>query len=205
MNDDTRIHKFEQMVAADPQNELGHFSLGKAYLDAGRFDEAARSLARVLEINAKMSKAYQLLGEAHDKNGYRDAAIGVMTRGVTIADQQGDRMPRDAMVRLLRDWGAPVPAVEESRPTSKAGSIGEIPIAGFTCRRCGRPSGQLAKPPFKGALGEQVYAHVCENCWGEWIGMGTKVINELGLVLSTSEGQEAYDQYMIEFLQLEEV
>jgi hypothetical protein len=34
--------------------------------------------------------------------------------------------------------------------------------------------------------------------------MGTKVINELGLVLSSKAGQEAYDQYMKEFLQLEE-
>ena len=35
--------------------------------------------------------------------------------------------------------------------------------------------------------------------------MGTKVINELGLALSSQEGQDAYDQYMIEFLQLEAI
>ncbi len=34
--------------------------------------------------------------------------------------------------------------------------------------------------------------------------MGTKVINELGLVLSTPAGAQSYDQYMLEFLQLEE-
>ena len=34
--------------------------------------------------------------------------------------------------------------------------------------------------------------------------MGTKVINELALVLSRPEGQRAYDQYMLEFLQIEE-
>lgn len=33
--------------------------------------------------------------------------------------------------------------------------------------------------------------------------MGTKVINELGLQLATKAGQDAYDQYMLEFLQLE--
>jgi hypothetical protein len=34
--------------------------------------------------------------------------------------------------------------------------------------------------------------------------MGTKVINELGLVLSSPEANATYDQYMIEFLQLED-
>ena len=34
--------------------------------------------------------------------------------------------------------------------------------------------------------------------------MGTKVINELGLVLREPECQTTYDQYMVEFLQLEE-
>ena len=41
---DTRIEQFKNMTEADPENELGHFSLGKAYLDAGQFDEAASSL-----------------------------------------------------------------------------------------------------------------------------------------------------------------
>ena len=205
MNDEQRIQQFEQMIAADPQNELGHFSLGKAYLEADRFDEAAESLARVLEINPQMSKAYQLLGEAHDKNGHRETAIKVMTRGVTVADGQGDRMPRDAMVGMLREWGAPVPILKETRRAPDTKVTHDDPITGFKCSRCGRPSGKLPKPPFKGPLGEKVFAHACENCWREWIGMGTMVINELGLVLSSPEGQDAYDQHMIEFLQLEEV
>ena len=66
MTDDSRIKQFEQMASADPDNELGHFSLGRAYLGAERFDDAAVSFARVVQLNPKMSKAYQLLGEALD-------------------------------------------------------------------------------------------------------------------------------------------
>ena len=66
---DTRIEQFKNMTEADPENELGHFSLGKAYLDAGQFDDAAASLRRVLELNAEFSKAYALLGQ-----GYADLA-----------------------------------------------------------------------------------------------------------------------------------
>ncbi|CAA9413769.1 MAG: hypothetical protein AVDCRST_MAG64-2478, partial [uncultured Phycisphaerae bacterium] len=33
---DTRIEQFRKMASDDPGNELGHFSLGRALLDAGR-------------------------------------------------------------------------------------------------------------------------------------------------------------------------
>ncbi len=75
---------------------------------------------------------------------------------------------------------------------------------GFSCSRCGRPNQQLEKTPFRGPLGEKVWNHICSVCWQEWIGMGTRVINELGLVLGSPAGQEVYDQHMVEFLQLEE-
>ena len=161
------------------------------------------SLARAIELNPKLSKAYQLIGEAYETAGQRDRAIEVVTQGVSVADAQGDRMPRDAMASLLREWGAPVPEFKSAeRPGTDSASPSEP--AGFQCVRCGRPSGKLEKAPFKGDLGAKIHENVCNLCWREWIEMGTKVINELGLVLSTTAGQEAYDQYMIEFLQLED-
>lgn len=203
MSDDPRIQQFKKMAEEDPENELGHFSLGRAYLEAGRFSEAAASLARVIELNPRMSKAYQLLSEAHDKAGARGQAIETATRGVKVADAQGDRMPCMALVGLLESWGAPVPALEKVTPHGTTEQTGGA--EGFLCVRCGRPDGQLAKPPFKGDLGQRVFGHVCQGCWREWIGMGTKVINELGLQLSTKHGQDTYDQYMVEFLQLDQI
>jgi len=204
MNEDPRISRFQQMVEADPENELGHFSLGKAYLEAGRFEDAVTPLSRAVELNPRMSKAYQLLGDALHKTGRRKDAIDVMTRGVTVADDQGDRMPRDAMAGMLDEWGAPVPAFKETVPLGPAEATAGAATPGFQCSRCGRPGGQLDKQPFKGPLGVKILENVCTTCWREWIAMGTKVINELGLVLSTSEGQQTYDQYMIEYLQLED-
>ncbi len=204
MNDDTRIEKFKRMTEADPDNELGHFSLGRMYLEAGRFDEAITCLCRTLVLNPKVSKAYKLLGEAYEKSGQREKAVEVLTRGVTIADDQGDRMPRDAMLDLLRTWGAAVVPLKETAQAKARATVETTSTTGFRCVRCGGLGGQLQKPPFKGPLGERVLAHACSNCWQEWIRMGTKVINELGLALSTPAGQETYDQYMIEFLQLED-
>lgn len=204
MTEDQRIHQFKQMAEADPDNELGHFGLGRIYLDTGRYREAVAPLARAVELNPRMSKAYQLLGEAYEKTGERTKAIEIMTRGVTVADEQGDRMPRDAMAKTLGEWGAQVPALKESRRADTEDVTDGASAPGLQCSRCGRPGGRLEKAPFKGSLGEKILSNVCSACWREWIPMGTKVINELGLVLSSTAGQQAYDQYMIEFLQLED-
>lgn len=113
-------------------------------------------------------------------------------------------MPRDTMVRLLESWGETPPKLKSASPFAGAEAAAPGPAAtGFRCSRCGRPDAQLARPPFKGALGQRVFDNVCAHCWKEWIPTGTKVINELGLVLSSPAGQRAYDQYMQEFLQLE--
>ena len=198
-----RIQQFKQMSEADPGNELGHFSLGKAYVEADRFEEAVGAFSRVVELKPQLSKAYQLLGEAYDRSGRRDKAIEIMTQGVTVADGQGDRMPRDAMAGALREWDAPVPEFHSSETVESPSSTAAATATGFACARCSQPTGQLAKAPFKGPLGERIFQNICQTCWREWIEMGTKVINELSLVLSSQAGQDTYDQYMVEFLQLE--
>lgn len=203
MSMNPRIQQFKQMAEADPQNELGHFSLGKAYIEGGMHADAIGPLTRALQLNPILSKAYQFLGECYDKTGQTANAIETLTTGVTIADEQGDRMPRDAMATMLRALNAPVPPFKQSGP-----GVGGAPGAaesgdGFNCSRCGRPHGRLEKAPFRGPLGDKIHQNVCASCWREWIPMGTKVINELGLVLASRSGQDTYDQYMIEFLQLE--
>ncbi len=46
-------------------------------------------------------------------------------------------------------------------------------------------------------------ATVCNTCWQEWVGMGTKVINELRLPMYDPVAQETYDKHMVEFLSLD--
>lgn len=203
MSIEKKIQQFKQMAEADPQNELGHFSLGKAYVEAGQHADAIAPFTRALQLNPTLSKVYHLLGEAYEKTGQRGKAIEILTRGVTVADEQGDRMPRDSMAALLRELGAPVPMFKQSSPAASGVGAAGVSASGFSCSRCGRPHGQLEKPPFKGPLGERIHKNVCASCWREWIPMGTKVINELGLALTSPAAQETYDQYMIEFLQLE--
>jgi Fe-S cluster biosynthesis and repair protein YggX len=192
-----RIEQFRKMAEADPTNEIGHFSLGRELLTAGDLDGAVQSLRRVIEINPNISKAYQMIGTALKQQGKLPEAVEIWTRGVTTADSRGELMPRNEMIQLLKDAGAPVPELV-NKQTAQAAGEGEV-----LCKRCGKIGKKLAKPPFKNAFGQAIYDQICTDCWREAIGLGTKVINELRLPLADPQAQKVWDQHIKEFLNLE--
>jgi Fe-S cluster biosynthesis and repair protein YggX len=192
----TRIDQFKKMATDDPNNELGHFSLGRAYLEAGIYDNAASSFERVIEINPNMSRAYQLLASALLRQNNKDAAVARLTQGVKIAHERGDMMARNDMIKMLQEAGATVPEFKKAELDKPVGE-GEV-----LCNRCGRIGPRLPEPPFSNALGKEIQDKTCAPCWREWIGMGTKVINEMRLPLSDPQAQKIFDQHMIEFLNL---
>ena len=192
----SRIEQFKKMAEADPSNELGHFSLGRAYLDAGQYEDAVNSLRRVVELNPNISKAYQLMADAQLKLGKRDSAIQLLTMGVRIANERGDLMPKNAMIAALKELGAPVPEFATKVSEQPVGE-GEV-----LCSRCGKAKPRMPNPPFSNAQGKMIHDKVCADCWREWIGMGTKVINEMRLPLADPQAQKIFDQHMMEFLNL---
>jgi Fe-S cluster biosynthesis and repair protein YggX len=200
MADAARLARLKQMAAENPHDELANFGLANALLQAGSVKEAAELFQRVLALNPKNSRAYQLLGEAQVRCEQTSFAIQTLTNGYRVAERQGDMMPMKAMAGMLKELGAEIPA-----PAAKpaAGEGGQAAAGGFACRRCGGPGPKLKQRPFKGPLGEQVFAGVCQTCWTEWVGMGTKVINELHLPMYDPIAQETYDRHMREFLMLE--
>lgn len=199
--DATRIEQFRKMVEADPENELGQFSLGKALLDADRPADAIPCLERVTELNMQNSKAYHLLATAQARAGQARDAILTCRLGFDIAHGRGDLKPRNDIAQLMRELGEEPPTVEDPAPSASGPSpaVGEGEI---TCARCSQAKPALAKPPFKGPLGQQILDNVCADCWKEWIFTGTKVINELRLDFGNPEHSEIYDQHMKEFLNL---
>src|SRR5580765_5113226 len=99
--DDARIEQFRKMAEADPENELGHLSLGRALVDAKQYAPATASLKRAIELNAQNSRAYQLLGLAQKESGDRAGAIATLRRGFDVAHARGDLMPRNEIASLL--------------------------------------------------------------------------------------------------------
>jgi len=193
---DARIEQFRKMANDDPNNEIGHFSLGRVLLEAGQDAEAAKAFQRCLALNPKIGKAYQLLAKAQLNTGHRDLAIQSLQQGVRVAHERGELMPRNEMIESLKELGAEVPPVTAQQATV---SVGEGQIQ---CKRCGRVMPKMANAPFRNELGKRIQENTCSECWREWIGMGTKVINELRLPLNDPQAQKLYDQHMMEFLNL---
>lgn len=191
-----RIEQFRKMATDDPNNELGHYSLGQEYLRAGMYDEAILSFSRVLELKPDFSRAYQHSAVAMLKKGMRQEAVDRLTRGVRMAHERGDAVPKTEMIRMLQDLAAPVPELQQRGPERPVGE-GEV-----HCVRCGQVRPKLPKPPFRNEQGQEIYEKICQPCWREWIAMGTKVINELRLPLNEPQAQKIYDQHMVEFLNL---
>lgn len=194
-----RIAQFRKMASDDPDNELGHFRLGQLLMEDGQHEEAAKSFVRTLELSPHFSKVYQLLGECRIKQGQKDEAARVLTEGWHMADERGDKMPREAMGKLLAELGKPVPTSKQ--PAASANGSGD----GFNCQRPGCPSGnrahRLPHPPFPDELGKRIQDNICADCWDYWLrNFSIKVINELHLDLSTEHGQAEYDKYMRDYL-----
>jgi Fe-S cluster biosynthesis and repair protein YggX len=199
MPDSLRIEQFRKMAEDDPNNELGHFSLGRALLESGQPADAAKSFQRVIALNPNISKAYQLLADAQLQQDQRDLAIDTLKTGARVASNRGDLMPKGEMLRKLSELGVEMPELTQKQ--APAAQLGEGQIQ---CNRCGQVKPQMAHPPFSNAQGKLIHAKICADCWREWVGMGTKVINELRLPLSDPQAQKVFDQHMMEFLNLQE-
>jgi Fe-S cluster biosynthesis and repair protein YggX len=191
-----RIENFRKMVEGSPNDELGHFSLGKLLMEAGRVEEAAGEFDKVIELNPNQGRAYQMSAAALLQLGQKAKAIEKLTAGVQVAHARGDMMPKNEMLRMLEELGAPAPELKKAEPERPV-AAGEV-----FCSRCGRIGPKLAKPPFPNEVGKKIFDNVCQPCWREWVGQGTKVINEMRLPLADPQAQKIYDQHMVEFLNL---
>ena len=197
---DDRIDRFRNMAEADPENDMAHFSLGNAYYQASRWDEAADAFKRCVETNDAMSKAYQLGGDAMIRAGRRDEAGEFLITGYESAASRGDLMPRDAMGELLKSLDLVPPSLSAAQAEAEAAAERLRASGAFICRRSGRPGTELSKAPLPGAVGVWIKENISAESWQEWIEQGTKVINELRLDLSNDEHAAQWDQHMCEFL-----
>ena len=193
-----RIEQFRQMAEADPRNELGHFSLGRAYLDAGMWAMAIGPLERAIEINPNMGRSYHLLGEALLQGHENAKAAEVLTRGVKVAAARGETLTQTEMVKLLQRLGASIPQEISSGGAQQPVGEGQV-----LCSRCGRIGAKIAKAPFRNEQGKLIHDKVCAECWIQWIAMGTKVINELRLSMNEPEAQSVFDRHMYDFLNIQ--
>ncbi len=70
------------------------------------------------------------------------------------------------------------------------------------CVRCGRTAPPATGVFYGGALGDQIRAGICAECWAEWKQNEVMVINELKLNFMDPKSQDILAEQAREFLQL---
>lgn len=181
MNDlQDKIDRFENMATADPSNDMAHFSLGSAYLDAERYADAVKSFEVCVKLNPDMTRAMELCGSALVQLGKKSEAEAMLVQGYEQSASRGEMRVKDGIAAIMSSAGMTIPTIETeaTAPTGKA----------------------LEEAPLPGVIGKWIVENIDADTWTAWIGQGTKVINELRLDFSREEDQKSYEDYMVEFL-----
>ena len=196
-NIEERIAQWEQMAREAP-DDMAFFSLGNAYKDGQRLQNAEAAYEKAIGLNPGMSRAYQFRGQCLIQLGREDDAAQTLEAGYKVAAERGDVMPQKAIGSLLTEkLGKPLPDVADAEAKRAAiAASGDMILD----RRTGSPQPKLPDPPMRGPVGQFIFAHFGQDTWREWIGQGTKVINELRLDFSEPRNQDLYEQYMLEWL-----
>lgn len=207
MNQDERIEQFRKMAKANPEDDLAHYALGQALVDAERHAEAVNVLRHVIKLNPGYSRAYVLLGQSQQATGDEDGAIETFQAGHAAAMTRGDLMPATEMKQRLADLGS-APDTTRVFEAMNAG-LDDDPDAGrepgegeVRDARTGRIGDAMTFNPFGDDIGEWIQGHISQESWDAWMEMSIKVINELRLDLGDPAGQKAYDEHMRDFLNI---
>jgi predicted Zn-dependent protease len=87
-----RIEPLKQVLAIDPQDEVAWFGLGKAYMEDGNFEEAAKALAQCVTVKPSYSAAYFALAQSLLNLGRNEECRTVCATGIEISTKNGDAM-----------------------------------------------------------------------------------------------------------------
>ena len=97
-----KIERFKKVIALDPNDVLGYYSLGDAYLENGMHREAAETFEKAVTVDPNHSSSYLGLGMAYQALGEKEKAKAIFERGIPIADSRGDVMTMKKMQARLQ-------------------------------------------------------------------------------------------------------
>ncbi|WP_312247098.1 tetratricopeptide repeat protein [Stutzerimonas nitrititolerans] len=104
------LESLEKMLAQGMDNPMLRFGLGKGYLDAGDAEKAAAHLRRCVELDARYSAAWKLLGKALQSSGDLEDARTAWEKGLVAAQAHGDKQAEKEMTVFLRKLDKQPPA-----------------------------------------------------------------------------------------------
>jgi Flp pilus assembly protein TadD len=87
-----RIEPLKKVLAIDPQDDVAWFGLGKAYMEDGNFEEAAKALRQCVTVKPAYSAAYFALAQSLHRLGRLDECRTVCATGIEVSTKNGDAM-----------------------------------------------------------------------------------------------------------------
>lgn len=87
-----RIEPLKKVLAIDPNDEVAWFGLGKAYMEDGNFEEAAKALRQCITVKPAYSAAYYALAQSLKTLHQLDECRTVCATGIDVSTTNGDAM-----------------------------------------------------------------------------------------------------------------
>ncbi len=97
-----KIERFKKVIAYDPKDVLGYYSLGDAYFENAMYQEAVDIFTQGLAVDPHHTSSYLGLGQSHQALGENEKASEVFKKGIKVAEERGDMMPQKKMEARLR-------------------------------------------------------------------------------------------------------
>lgn len=73
------------------------------------------------------------------------------------------------------------------------------------CKKYQEELAGLAQPPFPGAKGQEIYEHVSQKAWAEWVNHQTMLINEKKLNMMDRQNRQYLMEQMDRFFEGKDV
>lgn len=89
-------------LARSPDSAVGHYHLGRVFLELGKADEAMASFERAIGANASFEPAYMALASMYESRHEKDGAVGVLKKYLQNVNPR-NRDIRHQLVRLYID------------------------------------------------------------------------------------------------------
>jgi Tfp pilus assembly protein PilF len=96
------LEQLLQLLESGQDNAPLRFGLGNAYLKQGDAGNAAKHLAKAIDLDASFSAAWKLYGKALQEAGDEDGAADAYRTGIEVANVNGDIQAAKEMEVFLK-------------------------------------------------------------------------------------------------------
>jgi uncharacterized protein HemY len=98
-----RESMFREMIRQFPDSPMGHFSLGRLFVDEKRWAEAVTTLGEAVRLDPTYAAAFVALGDAHAGAGQKEEAKAAWQRALETPLGKRDMSLQADLDQRIRD------------------------------------------------------------------------------------------------------